>query len=151
MPRTPAPLYRRPALITLVALGGVLGTFARHGLGLALPRGAGQWPVTTFAINIVGAFLLGVLLEALTRLRGGAGEGARMRTVRLGAGTGALGAFTTYSTLAVDTDVLVHGGHAGAAISYAIATVVAGMVTCAAGIAVGARASGARTYRGGLR
>src|SRR5699024_12170384 len=110
--------------------------------GLAFPRGAGLWPVTTFAINIVGAFLLGLLLEALTRLRSGAAEEGRMRTVRLGVGTGALGAFTTYSTLAVDADVLIHDGYAGTAVSYAIATVLVGMVACAAGIAVGARVSG---------
>lgn len=145
------PAYRRPALIALVAAGGVAGTFARHGLGLAFPQADGQWPVTTFAINIVGAFLLGMLLEALTRLRGDVGEGMRMRTVRLAGGTGALGAFTTYSTLAVDTDVLVHGGHAGAAVSYAVATVLVGVVACAAGMAVGARLAAARESGGGAR
>jgi len=49
-------------------------------------------------INVVGAFLLGVLLERLRRARG---EPERRRLVRLFSGTGFLGCFTTYSALAV--------------------------------------------------
>ncbi|WP_233267021.1 fluoride efflux transporter FluC [Tomitella fengzijianii] len=137
-----APLHRRATLAALVAVGGVVGTLARHGLGLLFPDDPGQWPVTTFAVNIAGAFLLGMLLEALTRFGrgapGGSGTG-RSTLVRLGVGTGMLGAFTTYSTLALDTDLLLHRGAAGAAVSYALATVLVGAVTCALGIAVGAR------------
>ncbi len=134
-----APPHRRPALVLLVAAGGVAGTFARHGLGLLYPDGPREWPVTTFAVNIAGAFLLGLLMEALTRYASGS-RGRRWPTlVRLGAGTGALGAFTTYSTLAVDTDLLAHNGLVGSAVTYALATVTAGAAACAIGIAVGAR------------
>ncbi len=147
----PAPLHLRPAMVGLVAVGGVAGTFSRHGLGLLFPEGPRDWPVTTFAINIAGAFLLGLLLEALSRrgraaaLRRAAGEDAAdswATPLRLGLGTGFMGAFTTYSTLAVDTDLLVHRGLPASAAGYAIATVLAGLVTCACGIAVGARVAG---------
>ncbi|WP_182347344.1 fluoride efflux transporter FluC [Tomitella gaofuii] len=133
------PPHRRAALAALVAVGGAVGTFARHGLGVLFPDAPGQWPVTTFAVNITGAFLLGMLLEMLTRHKRADSAGRASTLVRLGVGTGMLGAFTTYSTLAVDTDLLVHRGSAGSAVSYALATVLVGAVTCALGIAVGAR------------
>lgn len=137
---TPGPVHRRPAALAAVAAGGVLGTSARYGAGLLFPTSSGHWPVTTFGVNVVGALLLGILLEGLTRL--GPDSGWRQR-VRLGVGTGLLGSFTTYSTLAVDTDLLLRGGHVGAAVSYAAASVLAGLVATWLGIAAGARLGGA--------
>ena len=90
--------------------------------------------MTTFAINFIGAFVLGGLLEALARL--GPDSGWRQR-VRVGIGTGVIGSFTTYSTLAVDTDLLLRGHHPWPAITYALGTVIAGMVATAVGIATG--------------
>ncbi|MFC4605405.1 fluoride efflux transporter FluC [Rhodococcus kronopolitis] len=138
---TPAPLHVRPSSIAAVAAGGFLGALARYRLGVAFPETAGGWPATTFAINVSGAFLLGLLLEALIRL--GPDSGWRQR-VRLAVGTGALGSFTTYSTLALDTDLLVRGHHWWAAVSYAGASVLAGLVASAVGIAVGARVASRR-------
>ncbi|WP_024793716.1 fluoride efflux transporter FluC [Tomitella biformata] len=124
-----------------MAVGGFLGALARFELGEAFPQTAGQWPATTFAINVAGAFALGVLLEALLRL--GPDSGWRQR-VRLGAGTGVLGAFTTYSALAVDTALLLRAGQQWSALSYAGGTVLAGLVATLLGIAVGARVGGRR-------
>ncbi|MFF2083584.1 fluoride efflux transporter FluC [Nocardia sp. NPDC058176] len=134
---TPVPtaLHVRPSSIAAVALGGLLGAPARYGLGVAFPETAGQWPFTTFAINVAGAFLLGGLLEALTR--SGPDSGWRLR-IRLGVGTGVLGAFTTYSTLAVDTDLLLRADEYWAAITYAFGSVLAGLVATVLGIAAGA-------------
>jgi fluoride exporter len=58
--------------------------------------GGSELPLATLLINLAGAFLLGVLLERLGRARG---EPQRRRLVRLLAGTGFLGGFTTYSAL----------------------------------------------------
>lgn len=138
---TPGPLHRRPAALAAVAAGGVLGTSARYGAALSFSTPPGQWPVTTFAVNVVGALLLGILLEGLTRL--GPDSGWRQR-VRLGVGTGLLGSFTTYSTLAVETDLLLRGGHVAAAVTYAAASVLTGLVATWLGIAAGARIGGAR-------
>src|SRR5699024_11239433 len=57
-------------------------------------------PVGTFLANISGAFLLGLLVESLSRR--GADHGRR-RDLRLLLGTGLLGGYTTYSALANDT------------------------------------------------
>jgi fluoride exporter len=139
------PLHIRPWAIAAVAAGGLLGAPARYGLGVAFPQSAGQWPVTTFAINVTGAFLLGLLLEALTRT--GPDSGWR-QLVRLGVGTGVLGSFTTYSTLAVDIDELLRGHQWWAAGSYAAGSVVAGLVATVIGIAIGAQIASGREEPG---
>lgn len=135
-PAVPAPLHAQVGAIALVGMGGLLGAPLRHQLGVWFPHTSGEWPITTFVINITGAFLLGLLLEGLTRL--GPDTGWRRR-VRLGVGTGVLGAFTTYSTLAVDTDLLLRDHHWSTAAGYAFGTVPAGLVATAAGVAIGAR------------
>lgn len=124
-------MHLSPLFLAVVLAGGSLGTLARYGLGLALPTGAGEWPTGTFTCNLLGAFLLGALLEELARR--GPDAGTR-RLVRLAAGTGFIGAFTTYSTLAVDTDLLVRGSHPALGAGYAVATVLAGLLMSAAGI-----------------
>ena len=57
----------RPGAIALVALGGIVGTAARYGFARAVPTPSGGWPWATFIVNLVGAFVLGALLEALAR------------------------------------------------------------------------------------
>jgi fluoride exporter len=50
-----------------------------------------------------------------------------------------LGGFTTYSSLAVDTDALLRSGYAGLAVGYAVTTVVVGALAAAAGIRFASR------------
>lgn len=121
--------------LLLVGAGGLAGAALRYRLGVWFPHRAGGWPGATFAVNVCGAFLLGLLLEALVRL--GSDTGWRQRA-RLGLGTGFLGAFTTYSALAVDTDLLLRGGHPWTAAAYGLGTVLLGGLATTAGIALGA-------------
>lgn len=117
-----------------VFAGGTFGTLARYTVALAAPT-SGDVPATTFGINVAGAFVLGWLIEALTHH--GDDIGWR-RSVRLFAGTGILGGFTTYSALAVDTDGLLIASHPGLGALYALATVVVGAAASLAGIGMGA-------------
>lgn len=141
-PRQDRPAHLSPGLLLAVLAGGLLGTPARYGLSVALPTRTGQWPAGTFLVNLLGAFLLGALLEALARA--GDDTGLR-RLVRLGLGTGFLGAFTTYSALAVETDLLVRAHRPGLAATYATATVVGGLLLTVAGIALAAAVHRGRT------
>ena len=116
--------------VGLVFSGGVVGTLARYAVGeVVAPWGV--WPAATFCVNISGAFVLGVLLEALGRR--GSDVGTRQR-LRLLIGTGFLGAFTTYSALAVETSVLVRDGSAPVALGYAAGSVVVGFLAAMLGI-----------------
>ncbi|BDZ41723.1 hypothetical protein GCM10025865_10220 [Paraoerskovia sediminicola] len=140
----PRPAHLDPALIGLVLAGGAVGTAGRYGLSLAIPV-VGGWHVATLVANVVGAFALGFLLEAL--LRPGA-ESRRTRRLRLGLGTGLLGGFTTFSSLAFEIERLFADGDPGTALAYAAATLVLGVAACVAGIVLGARVSAMRTDTG---
>jgi len=125
-----------------------VGTALREALSVVLPPielGSDvHLPVTTVGINLLGALLLGSLLETLVRQ--GADSGGN-RTVRLFLGTGLLGGFTTYSALATHSALLLHGGVIGLALAYALGTVLLGGVATWLGIVAGAarhrRSSGA--------
>jgi CrcB protein len=130
-----------PQYLVLVAAGGVPGALARYGLGLAIPS-PGQWPLPTLVINLSGAFALGWLLESLARK--GPDEGRR-RLIRLAAGTGFLGAFTTYSTFSVETVQLFSAGRAADAFGYLAASVLGGTLATFSGIVLGQRLHKSRT------
>jgi CrcB protein len=119
--------------LAAVALGAFFGTLARFEMGLWIPGDKDGWSTATFIINIVGSFLLGVLLQAL--LHRGKDEGGR-RILRLLLGAGFLGGFTTYSSLAVSVAVLAHNNLLSAALAYAVVTVVLGTLAAALGIQV---------------
>ncbi|MCU1600601.1 MAG: chromosome condensation protein CrcB [Frankiales bacterium] len=100
--------------LVLVALGGVVGSLARYGLGSALP---GIW--TTFGINVAGSFLLGALV-----VRWPPGHWSRPLL-----GSGVLGGFTTMSGLAVQAvDASPTTGTV-----YLAATLLAGVAAAALG------------------
>ena len=125
------PAHRQWPVIGWVVLGGFFGAPACYGVAEALPSGPSGFPVATFVTNLAGAFMLGVLLETLVRR--GDDRGTR-RTLRLLLGTGFLGAFTTYSTLAVDTDLLVRSHRFLVAAGYAVGTVLIGAMCTVIGI-----------------
>lgn len=118
---------------TLVFIGGAVGTAIRAALEAAMPAQPGGWPWTTFAINVSGSFLLGLLLETLS-LRGP--DAGLRRYLRLGVGTGVMGGYTTYSTFAVETVRLfgVGGGAVFIGIGYALGSVILGLAGAFAGM-----------------
>ena len=115
-----------------------MGTGGRFAISTTVPDLNGL-PVAVLGINVAGAFVLGLLLERL--LRAGADDGPR-RDLRLLAGTGVLGGFTTYSALAADTATLLADGHLGRAVSYALGTLVLGLAAAWAGLRCGGLGAG---------
>jgi fluoride exporter len=90
------------SLVAVVAIGvvGGIGAVARFALDGAVSERLGRaFPFGTLAVNLTGAMLLGVLVGAAV------GEGA-YRVV----GTGLLGAFTTFSTWALESHRLGEDG-----------------------------------------
>jgi CrcB protein len=127
---TPRPAHRQPVLLAWVVLGGCAGTALRVAAEALLPRPA-ELPLPTLAVNLVGAFVLGALLEGLARRGTDAG---RRRVVRLLVGTGFCGGLTTYSTFAVEVDLLL-GGRPLLGVGYGLLTVLLGLVAAGAGVA----------------
>ena len=115
-----------PRLVLAVAAGGAVGTLARHALTLVLDPMA-SLPWGTLAANLLGSFLLGVVVAVVV---------SPVRRAALG--TGVLGGFTTYSAFAVQTSELATDRPA-MALGYALATIVGGWVLALLGITVGRR------------
>ena len=129
---SPSAAGRTPSVtasLALVAAGGCAGTLVRAGLERAWPASPGHLPVTTLALNIVGALALGLLLGAL-------GEG-RPR-LRLALGTGVLGGLTTHSTFILESHRLLtpggDGGHPVLGTAYLVGSMVAGLVAAGLGL-----------------
>lgn len=117
------------ASLALVAAGGCAGTLVRAALERAWPASPGHLPVTTLALNVVGALALGLLLGAL-------GEG-RPR-LRLALGTGVLGGLTTHSTFILESHRLLtsggDGSHPVLGAAYLVGSMVAGLVAAGLGL-----------------
>ena len=111
-----------------VAVGGTLGVMARYGIGRAtLHHEALLW--STVGINIVGSFLLGLLVA----------EHWFDRDLREAIGVGFLGGFTTFSTFSVQIVLEVDGGEPGRAAGYLLASVLGGVAAATLGYALGRR------------
>jgi len=110
------------SFLLMMAAGGALGTPARFEVAQLIHVTPGTFPWATFWTNISGSFLLGFLLVLLIE------RFPPTQYLRPFFATGFLGAFTTFSTFAVETDVLIKDGHAVIGITYALASVAAGLV-----------------------
>ena len=134
-----------PRNLGYVAAGGALGAVARVALAVGSPTPPGAFPWVTFLENVTGAFLLAWLLTLLTERL------ALDPTVRLLLCTGALGAFTTYSTLAVEVDGLLRTGAGVLGGVYAVTSVALGLAAALLGIRLARwrpRAAGGRGTAG---
>jgi len=116
-----------PGFLGAIALGGALGTPARYGIAQLVDVTPGTFPWGTFWTNITGSFALGFLFVVLLE------RFPPSRYLRPFVATGFLGAFTTYSTFAMETDLLVKNGHVGVALAYAAGSLVAGFAAVWAG------------------
>jgi fluoride exporter len=112
-----------------IFLGGALGTLLRAGLMEAVGEGAPGWPWATFAVNALGAFLLGLLVTALPPV-------SRQRPLWT---TGFCGGLTTFSTFQVELLKMLEAGRIGLAIAYGGASLIAGMIGVHAGVVLARR------------
>lgn len=111
-----------PRELAAVFVGGALGTLARAGLETLMAPDPGRWPWPTFAVNIVGAFLLGYFT---TRLLERLPVSSYRRPLL---GTGFCGGLTTFSTMQVETVRMIEHQHYGLAIAYTAVSIAAGLL-----------------------
>lgn len=128
----------RTHVLAAVFLGGAAGTLVRAGLAEALARDdPASWPWATFAVNVVGAFLVGWWSARLLR----PGADPRLRPLLT---TGLCGGLTTFSTLQVELVAMLRADAWGVAVAYASVSVVLGL----AAVSTGRRAAGSGGVRG---
>lgn len=117
-------------VLVAIAVGGVIGSEARFGLGLWWPHDSGGWPWATLVINTTGCVLIGALMVVLLEVV------TPHRLARPLLGVGVLGGYTTFSTYSVDVLQQLAAGRVGAAAGYLVATPVLAVAGCAVGMAV---------------
>ncbi|HEV7622526.1 MAG TPA: fluoride efflux transporter CrcB [Amnibacterium sp.] len=123
-----------PGVLALVAVSGGLGAVARYLLDLAIRSRIGTaFPAGTALINLSGSLLLGLLV-------GLADAGAVPTALRLVAGTGFLGGYTTFSAASVETVALVAARRRVAAVANGVGVPIACVLLAAAGLALGSLA-----------
>src|SRR3954453_9466299 len=115
--------------LAAIYVGGVLGALGRVGLAKATPHGPGGWPWGTFAVNMVGALLLGYFFARL-------GDHPEESLSHPFLTTGVCGTLTTFSTLQLELFEMVDDGHLGRAVAFIGVTLVAGFLFLRAGIAL---------------
>lgn len=114
-----------------VLAGGAIGSLARWSVGELIEAESGAFPWATLAVNVTGAFLLGAAGALLIERVAGAGL---MRTFFL---IGLLGAYTTFSAMAMEGVLLIEGGRIAAAMTYWVATLLLGQTAAFSGVRLG--------------
>jgi fluoride exporter len=115
-----------------ICAGGAFGTGCRYLLSTWLTRALGPvFPWGTLAVNLIGSFLLGVIMEV------GLNSSLLSPTVRWTLGAGVVGGFTTYSSFNYETMQLVQGEDNGLALLNVGATLLGCWVTGLLGLWVG--------------
>ena len=119
------------AVVAAVAAGGAIGSAARYILSVAIQRLFGtDFPWWTLSVNVIGSFLMGVIVTSVA-LRWSIGQtGQAFLTV------GILGGFTTFSAFSLDVAALVERNASVAAGGYVLSSVILSIAALFAGMTV---------------
>ena len=110
-----------------MVLGGAFGSAGRFLIDRAY--GHRFFPYATLTVNLVGSFILGFLVGWI---------GDRVAPgLRLALFTGLLGGFTTFSTFALESAVLVRSGHTASGFGNIVLSLAGGVTLAAIGLIAG--------------
>lgn len=114
-------------LLVLIALGGAAGAVSRYAFGAVAQKAAhAGFPVGTFAVNVVGCILVGVLAKLFMNTQ----AHSPLRALLI---VGFCGGFTTFSAFSLEIFALMQGGEWFKVAVY----VVGSLIACIAGTAIG--------------
>lgn len=124
-------------LASLLAIAGALGALSRFYLSGWVEKMLGtDFSWGTLAVNLIGCFLLGLLMTVGAEAVGMAKEYRQAVTI------GFLGAFTTFSTFGYETVRWLESGAVVTAITYVCASVVLGVLAAWGGVGMGRLVAG---------
>ena len=107
--------------VLAVGLGGFVGAVGRYLIGLIPVSETMAFPIKTFAINVLGCIIIGVLSVAVAK---GTSLSPQMMLVLK---VGVCGGFTTFSTFALETADLIKAGNSAIALAYILGSVLIGV------------------------
>lgn len=114
--------------VIAVAAGGALGAVARYLLAVRLYGSLGlDFPWGTFGVNILGSFLLGVVLALIEERSAFSPETRTFLTV------GVLGGFTTFSTFIYESWQYMRDGDPLTSAAYVVISILIGLAAFTAG------------------
>lgn len=115
--------------IAVVAFGGALGSIARYKLGgFVLHYGSSDFPTSTFSVNVLGCFLIGLLAALVEH------HDLFSPSMRLFLFTGLLGGFTTFSAFGYETAFLIRRTMTLTSLIYVGLSVLCGVAAVFAGL-----------------
>ena len=114
----------------LVAAGGGIGAAARHGLSVLLGKGAGVLAI--FSANLIGSFLMGLVMGWLAARTSGEGN-----AVWLFLCVGVFGGFTTFSSFSLQTIHMIEQGEMMKAATYVGGSIIGAVGLLFVGLAIG--------------
>lgn len=118
--------------LLLIAVGGAAGAVSRYLVDTWVSeRAASAFPWGTFAVNMTGSFVLGLLFALAVE------SDALPSGVRLPVMVGFVGAYTTFSTLMLESWRLVEGGAIPLALVNLLGSTAIGLVALVGGLAIG--------------
>lgn len=117
-----------------VGIGGIFGCCARYGLTQLVQTVYGKnFPLATLTVNVLGCFLMGFLFfETLEHV-------TIHPTLRAAILTGGLGGFTTFSTFAMETLLLIEDGETATALLYLFTSLMLGLAAAVLGAYIARR------------
>lgn len=119
-------------VVAAIAVGGALGALARYGLDRLIERRSfSLFPWSTFAINVSGCFLVGLVIGALVDRH------HTPQWARAGLVVGFCGAYTTFSTFAQETLDLAEANDQALALVNVSASVIVGVAAVLVGQQLG--------------
>ena len=105
----------------IVGLGGAVGAVMRYLIGLLPFNPDNGFPIKTFIINVVGAFVIGIVAAL-------AAKNAMNPKLVLFLKVGICGGFTTFSSFALETDQLLMKGQSLTSVLYVLLSIFAGVM-----------------------
>ena len=115
-----------------VAVGGALGAVARYSLDRLIERRSfAVFPWSTFAVNVSGCLLIGLVIAALVDRH------TAPVWLRVGIVMGFVGGYTTFSTFAQEALDLLEEGRGALAFAYVAGSVCVGVAAVFAGLRLG--------------
>jgi CrcB protein len=113
--------------IILVFLGAGFGGVLRYAIGNIIKWNSTSFPWATFVVNIIGSFLIGIILAYSLK------NEIFSTNYKLLLTTGICGGFTTFSALSAESLQLIKQGNWMLALAYIICSIVLGIAACGIG------------------